>query len=358
MKQEDLIRAIEQQDEKNMKFAKQNFRQMIENEFILGNILLSYLDFIEKNNNPELYYEDFNELMKKGGPPIKKLKDFDISKQMATQGMYLHKHTYIEADYVYRGCCTYYIESEGNPFQLKEKELCILNQNVVHGIEIQEADAIVIKCMIPFEYIELDQFPSVGQELPIKSFLQHAVKENVTRPSYLIFRIEDNEYLEELIYHMFCEFFDKLYGWRQAVKNHISNLFLYLLRAKEEELLRAVDIQEENLNITKVLDCIRRNYQYITLKDLAEDFHFHENYLSRMIKQHCQRSFRELVCEIRLNEAKSLLMDTDQSVTEISASIGYHKPNYFFKLFKEHYGMTPIEFRNEYKRSVSYLDKS
>lgn len=354
MKQEDLIRVIEQQDEKNMRFAKENFRQMIENEFILGNILLSYLDFMEKNNNPELYYEDFNELMKKGGPPTKKLKDFDISKQMTTQGMYLHKHTYIEVDYVYRGCCTYYTGSETNSFLLKEKELCIVNQNVVHAIELQEADAVVIKCMIPFEYIALEQFPPAGWEVPVRSFLQHAVNDNVTKPSYLVFRIENTEYIEELIYHMFCEFFDKPYGWSCAVKNHLSNLFLYLMRVKKEELLQSVDIQEENLNIAKVLDCINKNYPYITLKDLAEDFHFHENYLSRMIKQHCQKSFRELVCEIRLKEAKRLLMDTQYSVTEISARIGYHKPNYFFKLFKEHYGKTPIEFRNEYKRSANY----
>jgi AraC-like DNA-binding protein len=323
---------------------------MIENEFVVSNILISYLDFIEKNNNPELYYGDFNELIKKGGPPTKKLKDFDISKQITSQGMYLHKHTYIEVDYVHRGCCTYYIDNETNAFQLKEKELCIVNQNVVHGIEIQGEDPIVIKCMIPFEYIEIDQFPKLGQEVVVMNFLRHAMNENITKPAYLIFRIEDTEYMEELIYHMFCEFLEKPYGWRRAVKNHLSNLFLYLMRVKEEELVQAVEMEEENLNITKVLDCIRKNYQYITLRDLAKDFHFHENYLSRMIKQHCQMSFRELLCEIRIKEAKKLLMDTELSVTEISARIGYHKPNFFFKLFKDHCGKTPIEFRNECRR--------
>ncbi len=349
MRQEDLVRVIEQQDEKNTRLVKENFRQMIEDEFVLGNVFLSYLDFIEKNNNPELYQGDMNELMKKGGPPTKKLKDFDISKQMTGQGMYLHKHTYIEVDYVYQGCCTYYIDNETNGFHLKEKELCIVNQNVVHGIDTQGTDNIVIKCMIPFEYIDIDQFPPPGQEMALMNFLQHAVNENVTKPSYLIFHIENTELIEELIYHIFCEFLEKAYGWRQAVKNHLSNLFLYLARVKGEELLHAIELEEENLNITKVLDCIRKNYQYITLKDLAKDFHFHENYLSRMIKQHCQKSFRDLLCEIRLKEAQKLLMDTDLSVTEIAARIGYYKPNFFFKLFKDHCGKTPLEFRNEYK---------
>jgi YesN/AraC family two-component response regulator len=93
---------------------------------------------------------------------------------------------------------------------------------------------------------------------------------------------------------------------------------------------------------------VRRNYQFITLKDLAKDFHFHENYLSRMIKQQCQVSFRELLCQIRLKEAERLLIDTELSVTVIAERVGYHKTNFFFKLFKEHYKMTPIEFRNNH----------
>ncbi len=44
---------------------------------------------------------------------------------------------------MYRGSCTYYIENESTPLQLQEKELCIVNQNVIHAIEIQEEDTIV-----------------------------------------------------------------------------------------------------------------------------------------------------------------------------------------------------------------------
>ncbi len=349
MKQEDLLKVIDQQDQKNIRLLKENMKQLIESEFIPGSVFLRYLDFIEKSSNPESYIGDINELMKRGGPPAKKLTDFDISKHIKDQGMYLHKHTYIEADYVYKGCCTYYIDNELSPFQLKEKELCIINQNVVHGIEIQGEENIVIKCMIPFEYIELEQFSEVSQEVEMKKFLRHATDENITKPYYIIFQLLETEYVEELIYHIFCEFLEKNIGWRRAEKNHLSNLFLYLMRIKDEELLYTKEAEEENFNITKLLECIRRNYQFITLKDLAKDFHFHENYLSRIIKQHCHMSFRELLCQIRLKEAEKLLINTGLSVTEIAKRVGYLKPNFFFKLFKEHYHVTPIAFRNRHR---------
>lgn len=346
MKQEELLKVIEQQDEKNTRMVGEKLRQVIEAEFILNNVMLRYLDFIEKSSNPEKYAEDIDELLKKGGIPTKKCLDFDIGKHMKDQNMYLHKHSYIELDYVYKGCCTYYIDDEENSFQLMEKELCIINQNVVHGIETQGTDQIIIKCMIPFNYIETERFAEVSQSQEMKKFLRYALDDTMTRPFYMIYRIADTEYLEEMIYHMFCEFLKKDVGWRSAVKNYLSNLFLYLMRSEKDELIQAKDIEEENFNITKIIECIRRNYQCITLKDLAKDFHFHENYLSRMIKQQCQINFRELLCQIRLKEAEVLLINTELSVTEIAERVGYHKPNFFFKLFKEHYKMTPIEYRN------------
>lgn len=344
MREEELLRVINQQDEINEKLIRENFKQMIENEFVMGNVFTRHLDYMERRATTvtEELNVDLNELIRKSGPLVKKLKDFDISKHSGE--MYLHKHTYIEVDYIYKGSCTYYIENENRVFQLKEKELCIVNQNIAHGIEKNCEEDIIIKCMIPFEYINLEQYNEVG-EASLKKFFEHALREDLTKASYLLYDIQESEYIDELIYHMFCEYLEKGVGWRQVVKNNLSSLFIYLMQAKENQRCIVKDIEEENLNITKVLDCIRRNYQYITLKDLAKDLHFHENYLSRMIKQKNQKSFRDLLSQIRLQEAEKLLLNTNLSVTEIAAKVGYHKPNFFYKLFKEHYGVTPIEFR-------------
>ena len=350
MKQEEFLKVIEKVNHKKSKLLNENMRQLIEDEFILGNVVLRYLNFIRKNGNE---IDGIDELINKNGPPTKKLKDFDICKHMAEQEMYLHNHTYIEIDYVYQGSCTCYMDSKQNSFELREKELCILNQNVVHGIELQDKDSIIIKCMIPFEYIDLEQFYEMRQDIIMHKFLQHALKSDSTKASYIIYRISNTDAVEEMMCHMFCEFDKKDVGWRQVIKNLISNLFLYLMRITDNELLQVRETEKENFNITKVFECIRKNYPYITLKDLAKDFNFHENYLSRMIKKHCQKNFRDLLCQIRLNEAENFLIQTDMSVTEIAAKIGYHKPNFFFKIFKDHYGVTPMEFRNQHKKNCT-----
>ena len=345
MREEELFRVVNRQDEINKKRVREDFRQLIEDEFIINNVFLRYFDYLDKCTQKEQQHQRLSDIVKKSEAPVKKVKDFDISKHMEGSFMYLHKHTYLELDYVYRGSCRYTIENDNKVFCLKEKELCIINQNIIHGIETNDRDDIIFKCMIPFEYIMMEQYDEMNQELLLKRFFSHVLEENVTKATYLVYRITDTDFVEELIYRMFCEFLEKEEGWRHMVKNYLSSLFIYLMRIPEIELLQAKEIGEDCLNVTKVLNCIRKNYQYITLRDIAKDFHFHENYLSRMIKEKTNQNFRELLCGIRLKEAERLLLHTDLSVSEISLRIGYQKPNYFYKLFREHYSMTPMEYR-------------
>ena len=50
--------------------------------------------------------------------------------------------------------------------------------------------------------------------------------------------------------------------------------------------------------------------------------------------------------EYRLNTAKQLLDDTKMSITDISYHCGFSSNAYFGKIFREKYGMTPLQYRN------------
>lgn len=54
----------------------------------------------------------------------------------------------------------------------------------------------------------------------------------------------------------------------------------------------------------------------------------------------------DLVKEIRLSKAAGLIETTDNNITEIAYSVGFHDAGYFGKCFRKKYGMTPKEYRN------------
>ena len=56
----------------------------------------------------------------------------------------------------------------------------------------------------------------------------------------------------------------------------------------------------------------------------------------------------EYVIEIRILNARNLLVQTNQDVAEIAAKVGYTDLKYFSRIFKKMTNLTPSEYRRLY----------
>lgn len=99
--------------------------------------------------------------------------------------------------------------------------------------------------------------------------------------------------------------------------------------------------------IQKILEYLDLNYsQKISFPHLAEMVHFSEAYLSKIFKKEVGVTITQYIMHIRCKKAAQLLKDTNLSVQEISSYGGYPDNNYFVKVFKNQYGVTPTDFRS------------
>ncbi|GMK42384.1 AraC family transcriptional regulator [Paenibacillus sp. CCS19] len=71
------------------------------------------------------------------------------------------------------------------------------------------------------------------------------------------------------------------------------------------------------------------------------------SYFSQLFKQHVGCTFVEYVTAERITLAKSLLLMTDRSITDIGRSVGYAERRYFTKVFHKITGEIPSEFREK-----------
>ncbi|MBD0405306.1 AraC family transcriptional regulator [Flammeovirga sp. EKP202] len=71
-----------------------------------------------------------------------------------------------------------------------------------------------------------------------------------------------------------------------------------------------------------------------------------QHYFSDLIKKETGRKPKDHINQFVIEEAKNLLVGTEQSVSEIAYDLGFRYPHYFTRLFKSKTGHTPIEFRN------------
>lgn len=91
----------------------------------------------------------------------------------------------------------------------------------------------------------------------------------------------------------------------------------------------------------------RRYDQKITLQMLADEFYISYAYCGSLIKDYFHMSFNQYLTKVRIAHAKILLEQTDQPVEVIAAKVGYSNPKYFFKIFREEEGKTPISYKKE-----------
>lgn len=86
----------------------------------------------------------------------------------------------------------------------------------------------------------------------------------------------------------------------------------------------------------------------ITLDDVAQVVHVSPSRVRHVFKDVTGVSFKEYVTQVRVAEAKRLLLSTDLSVAEIARAVSYTNLHQFYKVFYRSCAMSPGEYRRYY----------
>ncbi|PRY09940.1 AraC-like DNA-binding protein [Pontibacter ummariensis] len=93
----------------------------------------------------------------------------------------------------------------------------------------------------------------------------------------------------------------------------------------------------------------------ISLADMAKVVNMPEVSFSRFIKKRTGKTFIESLNEIRLGHASRMLIDTTETISEVSYKCGFNNLSYFNRVFKREKGCTPKEFRQNYSSSCVFV---
>ncbi len=117
---------------------------------------------------------------------------------------------------------------------------------------------------------------------------------------------------------------------------------------KLERVRQAEQCRDERLN--EVMNYIHEHYLTVTLEELAEKMHLSRAYLSKYIRGKSGKTFGQIVQNVRMKKACTLLKNTSMTVENVADSVGYQNVEHFTRLFKKIYGMTPVQYRNGKRR--------
>lgn len=111
-------------------------------------------------------------------------------------------------------------------------------------------------------------------------------------------------------------------------------------KKKQDKLICAIGYVKENLSLSP------------SLQETAEHIHISPSYLSKMFISRLHAPYSVFVLNEKILYAQKLLVNSDKDMTEIARKAGFSSNTYFSDCFKRVIGMSPLQFRKEYRRGM------
>jgi AraC-like DNA-binding protein len=113
-----------------------------------------------------------------------------------------------------------------------------------------------------------------------------------------------------------------------------------------------VDVASDSRRVLKVKNYISENYQHeIRLSDMASLAGMSASAFSRFFKLHTGRNLTDYIIDMRLGYASRQLVDSTDSIAEISYRCGFNNLSNFNRIFRKKKGCSPSEFRENYHKT-------
>lgn len=135
----------------------------------------------------------------------------------------------------------------------------------------------------------------------------------------------------------------------------ISNLLQARRQKKNDEakqMLSAEDIQTDEPGERMFLERFKKAAKLhigdanLRMDDLGSELSLSKVQMYRKVKALTGKTPAEVLREMRMQKAYSLLKQTDKTISEVAAEVGFAIPGYFSACFKKQFGINPTELRD------------
>ena len=139
-----------------------------------------------------------------------------------------------------------------------------------------------------------------------------------------------------------------LWNAQNQKEQYLYETFIKNRPPLEENAENKIKESEANNFIVKTALCYIYDHYTIklSLQDVAQHCYVSSWHLSKLLNRYTAKGFFEIINIIRLDQAKKLLLTTPDIIQDIAEQVGFVDVAHFSRIFKNHVGMSPSEYRH------------
>ena len=260
-----------------------------------------------------------------------------------------HSHDFYELNIVVRGDGVHYMGK--NEYKTSANSVFMIPPNVKHGYCFKDQNYSVFHLL--FHSAFMTKYKHVLENLRGYNILVHIepkLRLENKEPAYLTLRGAQKKTTEEYIKNLIS--LNEVGNVNAETMKEATALsilaFLCGAISEGDSLPEEPDFLTRQ--VLKVMDHMQSNYfEKIVIDDLIKQSRLSKSTFMRMFRYVSNMTPVEYLNKFRIEKAKQLLLETDQSITFIAFECGFYDSSHFSRLFKRYENILPSEYRESKK---------
>ncbi|HHW49254.1 MAG TPA: AraC family transcriptional regulator [Clostridiaceae bacterium] len=279
----------------------------------------------------------------------------------------MHQHDYFELMYVLKG--SVYQIVEGKRYYYTTGSCCLMNRYTLHTEELSTDFVNLFICLSPdfvssmfsHEKSLLFTMEKEYSENLIINFLKQNIRKNHKNLKDflgfvpLITETQQKVMVHDIFEQMLNTLISPFYGATYRLLDLLSQLMDLLCNPHYYNAIHITTrTRMDSMLFARIGQILEEHNGRISNKEIAKMLNYNGTYLGRIVKKYTGKSFSEYSLTFTMKAAENLLKDSQKSISDIINELNFTNRTQFYKLFKQHYGMTPKEYRKKYgKKNIS-----
>ena len=247
-----------------------------------------------------------------------------------------HNHSAVEILLTLEGTVTYTVEDK--LYQVRKGEILIVPPDTLHSLSMGEGSS---------RYLFLFESDAIMAMRDLKAMASYFHKpfhlrdgsDAHVRIRELLLRAREAYEKREMMWNTMC------YSCILRVYATLGQRYLSGIKPRTGDNMRNMDSEVINAVMTYINNHYREE---LSLEDVARFAGFSRYYFSRSFKRQTGYSFKDYLCQKRLQVAMDLLIRTNRSMRDVAIESGFGSVATFNRVFREKKGCTPTQYRAIY----------